>query len=229
MRFMSVVAVSSLLLLAGCQPSESISSARDRTASVHGSATISTPPDRVAFTVGVETRDTSATAAFKTNTAKVHAVLAALRGRGVTEKQMQTSHLEVDTIPARAKIPRTFKVANLVTVIRQDPAEVGSLIEAAVAAGANDVGRLRFFVADVSAFEHEGLQQAFKNARAKAEVLARESGTTLGDVISMTDQTTYPDNDLRGQLRSLGYVGSGGVEAGSEQLQFVVTVVFALR
>jgi len=177
----------------------------------------------------VETRDTSATAAFKANTAKVQALLSALKTRGVTEQQMQTSYLDIGTIPARGKSPRLFKVSNLVTVIRQDPAEVGDLIQTAVGAGANDVGSLRFFVADTSALQQQGLQQAFKDARAKAEVLARESGTTLGDVVSMSDQTLYVEDDLRSRLSSLGYVGARSIEPGTEQMRFAVTVVFTLR
>jgi len=229
MRFSWFVAFMLLALSAGCRQGGPMSRPTDRAVTVHGTATIPSTPDRVAFTAGVETRDTSATAAFKANTAKVQALLSALKTRGVTEQQMQTSYLDIGTIPARGKSPRLFKVSNLVTVIRQDPAEVGDLIQTAVGAGANDVGSLRFFVADTSALQQQGLQQAFKDARAKAEVLARESGTTLGDVVSMSDQTLYVEDDLRSRLSSLGYVGARSIEPGTEQMRFAVTVVFTLR
>jgi len=229
MRFTFLVAFTSLALSAACGQSGPLSPPSDKTVSVHGTATIPSAPDRVAFTAGVETRDASATTAFRANSAKVQALLSALKARGVTEQQMQTSYLDIGTISPRAKSPRLFKVSNLVTVIRQDPAEVGDLIEAAVSAGANDVGNLRFFVADTSAAQQQGLQQAFKDARAKAEVLAHEAGRTLGDVVSMSDQTVYGDDDLRGRLSSLGYIGARSIEPGTEQMRFAVTVVFALR
>lgn len=206
-----------------------MSRSADRTVLVHGAATISTKPDRVAFTAGVETRDASAPAAFRANSARVQAVLAALKARGVAERQMQTSYLDVGTIPPRGNTPRSFKVSNQVTVTREDPAEVGDLIQAVVGAGANDIGGLRFFVADASAFQQDGLQQAFKDARAKAEVLARESGATLGPIVSMSDQTVYAEDDLRKNLSSLGYIGGRVVEPGTEQMHFAVTAVFALR
>src|SRR5882672_8759118 len=132
MRVFCVVAFTFVALSSACRHGGPMSAPPDRTVSVHGTATIPTAPDRVAFTAGVETRDASATAAFKANTAKVQALLSALKGRGVTEQQMKTSYLDIGTIPARGKSPRLFKASNLVTVIRQDPAEVGDLIQAAV-------------------------------------------------------------------------------------------------
>lgn len=229
MRIATGTVLACLVLSTACGRGGHMFRSDRRTVSVHGAATISTKPDRVAFTAGVETREASPTAAFRANSAKVQAVIAALKARGVAERQMQTSYLDVGTIPPRGKTPRAYKVSNQVTVTREDPAEVGDLIQAVVGAGANDIGDLRFFVADASAFQQEGLQQAFKDARAKAEVLARESGATLGPIVSMSDQTVYGEDELRKNLSSLGYIGGRVVEPGAEQMHFAVTAVFALR
>ena len=202
-----------------------------RTVLVHGSATVAARPDRVSFTAGVETLDASATAAYRANSAKVRALIAALKTRGVAEDQMQTSHVDMSTITGPGR-PRKFSVSNLVTTTREDPSEVGHLIEAAVAAGANDIGDLNFFVADPLRLQQQGLQQALQNARAKAEIMAKQAGASLGDVVSMVDETVSVDEvdeHLRGQLRSLGYVGGNDIEPGRDRIHCTVTVVFQLR
>ena len=45
----------------------------------------------------------------------------------------------------------------------------------------------------------------------------------------MSDESGYPDSEMKSRLRSLGYVGDFGVEQGSEELAFRVSVVFELK
>ena len=54
-----------------------------QTAHPHATPSVTTPPDRVSFSVGVETLAPSVTEAFKANNAKTNAVLAAQIGVGV--------------------------------------------------------------------------------------------------------------------------------------------------
>jgi uncharacterized protein YggE len=218
-----------LLLATGCSAPGPPGTLAEHSVAVHGSALLRVKPDRVSFTAGVETIDPFAAVAFKTNTARVQSVLAALKERGVTSEQMQTSQLVMETLLPQGKAPRRFRVANLITVVREDPGEVGALIQAAVGAGANDVGSLRFFVADEASFQQQGLQMAFRNARAKAEILAGQAGARVGKVLSMSDQHVTLPEEMQGRLRSLGYVGGRMVEPGVEQMGFGVTAVFALE
>jgi uncharacterized protein YggE len=58
-------------------------SATGRTVSVTGSGTVRLPPDRVGFTVGVETVDADAAKAFEVNERKVRSVVSSLKAKGV--------------------------------------------------------------------------------------------------------------------------------------------------
>jgi uncharacterized protein YggE len=229
MRLVAIIlSVVPLGSLGGCsQPTTPSSQAN--TLTVHGAATIATKPDRVSFSAGVETVDASAAEAFRRNGAKVEALLAALRKSGVTDEQMRTSFLDVSSIATRGRPQAEFRVSNQVTVTRDDPARVGDLIQAAIQAGANNVGGIRFFVGDPSAAQKRGLDLAYEDARSKAEGLAAKAGRTLGTVVSVTDQPVVGDGELASRTASLGYVGNQIVQAGAGEILCVVSVVFELR
>lgn len=158
-------------------------SATGKSVTVRGAASMRLKPDGVAFTVGVETRAASVIDAFNANARKVEAVLGALQEKGVVPEELQTSNLDVSPNMSNEGKPAGFRVSNLVTVRRRDAGSAPGLLQAAVTAGANQVGGLRFFVADPAAQQRQGLDLAFKNARSKAEALASLSGKALGETV----------------------------------------------
>jgi uncharacterized protein YggE len=196
------------------------------TLSVNGSASVRAKPDTVAFTVGVETQAAAVREAFDANAKKVEAMLAALKQNGVTPEQVQTSNLDVGTVHSEEGRPIGYRVANLVTVRRPDPASAAELLQVALESGANQVGSLQFHVSQLAAFERRGLELAFQDARAKGEALAATAGRTVGDVVCLAEQS---DTGRPMQMRSLGYAEAAPIEPGTEELRFVVSVVFELR
>jgi uncharacterized protein YggE len=111
-------------------------------------------------------------------------------------------------------------------VTREEASGVGELIEAAVAAGANEASQLSFFVADPGAAQGRGLELAYAAARAKAETLAKLAGQPLGEAVCVTEQGGVPApmyNAMRG-----GANVAEMIEPGTEAITFGVDVVFAL-
>ena len=138
----------SLLILAGVllaapAHAQDCQSPTGRHVRVAGSAVVRLPPDRVSFSAGVETLHANVSQAFRMNAQKVEAVLAALKAKGVEPKELQTSDARgLVTQPGWHVSARGYRVANRVIVTREKAADVGDLIEAAIAAGSNDVGQL---------------------------------------------------------------------------------------
>jgi uncharacterized protein len=192
-----------------------------------GSAVVRLPPDRVSFSVGVETLHANVSQAFRQNAQKVETVLNALKAKGVQAKELQTSDLEVSSRNPDGSLAKGYRVSNRVTVSRESPEGVGDLIEAAIAAGANDAGRLNFFVANPDAAQARGLDLAFASARAKAETLAALSRRTLGDVLCVSEN--YGGGYAASNVARGGIASSGSVESGTEAITFGVMVVFALK
>jgi uncharacterized protein YggE len=229
MRAFSCVLGVVLLTAGGATACNMGASGGTRTLSVHGSASVRLKPDRVAFSVGVETRGASVAQAFNANTQKVKAVLDVLKQQGVKPEEMQTSDLDVSTMEAKGGRVVGYKVSNQITVSLDQTDRVGALLQTAVGAGANQVGSLRFFLSDTAQPRRQGLELAYADAQSKAEALASLSKAKLGPVISATDDTRFADGGLVGQLRSLGYVHGNAVQAGTEEMTFNVSVVYELR
>jgi uncharacterized protein YggE len=184
----------------------------------------------VSFSVGVETEASVVSQAFKANGVKLQAVLGALKAKGVQPKEIQTSNLEVTSRDSEGRKLPGFRVSNLVTVIREDPSSVGELLQAAIAAGANQAGGLRFFVAEPSKVQQRGLELAYRDARAKAESLASLANQALGEALCVVESPAWGGPSQNANFIAVGYVsGPSPVEVGSEQLTFGITVTYALK
>jgi len=214
--------------VAAAQP-QTCGSSTARTISVTGAAAVQAPPDRVSFSLGIETEAPSVSQAFKANGSKLNALLAALKAKGVVPKEIQTSNLEITSRDERGRKLAGFRVSNMVTVTREDPRTVGELLEAAISAGANQASGLRFFVADPRQLQNRGLELAFQDAKAKAETLAGLAKQPLGNVICMS-AVASPG---AGVFRNKDYLSAPAnlqfIEAGMEEVGFSVSVVFELK
>lgn len=205
-------------------------SATGRSISVSGSAVQHIKPDRVVFTVGVQTHALSVTSAFDTNSSRINQVIDTLKKRGVTDDEMQTSRFNVMAIPASKDQARSFVVSNQITVTRADISAVGELIQVAIDAGANLSGGLSFYVADDKAVRKHGLDLAFQDARSKAETLAALSKQTLGDVVCVSDESVGPMQfGRRGTLMTPAFAAAPHVEPGLEDRNYRVSVVFEMK
>jgi len=159
------------------------------TVSVSGSSTVRLRPDRVSFTVGVETDAPSVAQSFQQNNGKLNAVVNALKKNGVAPNEIQTSNFYLASRDEEGKKLSGYRVSNSVTVVREGTSDVSGLLQAAVDAGATEAGNVRFFVADPKKSQMRGIELAFQDARAKAEKLAALSGRSLGEVVSVSDQS----------------------------------------
>jgi len=154
--------------------------------SATGASTLRLQPDRVSFSVGVQTDAPSVADAFKMNSAKVQAVVAALKAKGVRAEELQTSNFEITSRDDEGRPSSEFRVANWVVVTRKDPESVGELLQAAVGAGANQAGGLRFFVAEPAKVRGGGWSLR-SGMPGQGDNLGGTRGRALGDVVCVSD------------------------------------------
>ena len=153
--------------------------------SVTGEAHISVPPDLAQIDAGVTSEAKTAREASDANNAAMGKVLLALKGAGIDEKDTQTSRLSLqpqNTVP-KPGAPSTitgYRASNRVTIRLRDVTKVASVIDALVAAGANDIGGINFMVSQASKLLDDAREQAVADARRKAEIYAKAAGVTLG-------------------------------------------------
>ena len=150
-------------------------------------------------------------------------LLAALRDAGARE--LATQWVSVSPLSQADGTVSGFSASNSVSAtIGVDRA--GSLIDAAVAVGANDVSGPDLSSANAKRLYQQALGDAVADARAHAEILARAAGRSVGAVTSMTEGGAQPVPVYRAAAAD---ASSTPVVAGQQETTATVTVTFALR
>lgn len=175
--------------------------AQDRPPSVTvtGAGGVSAAPDRAQIQAGVVTEAPRAADAVASTSAAMQKVLAALDAAGIDRKQVQTSRFDVspvfaDMAPGMRGTPAIsgYRASNQVSVEVREIDKVGSVLDALVGAGANEVGGISFSIADPKPLEDQARKQAVADARRKAELYAAATGTTLGRVLAIDESGGGP-------------------------------------
>jgi hypothetical protein len=183
-------------------------------------------PDRAAVYVGAQSRAATAAAAARDNAQRQRAIIDAILALGVPRAQITTENYTVtpDTRfePATQKTTVSgYIVSNVVRVELQHIDQVGAVLDAALAKGANQINSLDFFSSNSDSARHEALGQAVARARADAEALARAAGGSLGQLLEITTL----DNSPRPVFRALSAAQSAPtpIEPGQQRIQATVT------
>lgn len=158
---------------------------------VTGTASVSQAPDEAVITLGVRSEAATGEEAFGANAAKANAVLDALAQMGVEEKDIKTANVGLDrqVRDRGTKHETTVYVAHHdVEVTLLDLTSIGDVLDAAVAAGADEVRDIRFGLSDPAQAQQDALAEAVKGARAKADTIAAAAGSKVTGVVSVREQ-----------------------------------------
>ena len=172
----------------------------------NGEGLVTAHPDMATLDIGVVSRAATAAEALRTDSAKMHAVVAAIRALVPDTNDVQTSQF---TIAATHPLWRNgapdysivngYEVTNKVTIAVRDLAKVASVIDAAVIAGANSSNAVTFSVKDYARYSDLAQAEAVRAARHRAEIMAGAEHATVGAVISMSTMPAgYAGNGLYG-------------------------------
>src|SRR5687768_138095 len=121
-------------------------------------------PDRAMVSVAVESQGTSAAKAGADNAAKQTRVIDAVKAAGIAAAQIRTSGFNVfpEYAQGDGRAPRItgYRAQNTVQVEVRDIAAVGKVIDAALGAGANNIGGVALFASNTEPARKEALQKA---------------------------------------------------------------------
>src|SRR4051794_3510236 len=177
MLAMAALAVAAPAALADDPPS--------RTITVAGSAALTAANDTAGFTTGVSVRRSGAAEALRATSARMQRVLDALAGQGVARRDVRTEHVGVMRVRRHHVVAYVGTSSVFVTV--RAVQRTGSVIDAAVGAGANRLSGPSFWRSKTSDLYQRALISALRRARAKAQALAAEAGATLGAVQTIAE------------------------------------------
>ena len=200
---------------------------------VTGQGRVYGTPDTLTLNLGVSVLRETVNAATDEAAAKAEAIIAALRAKGVAEIDIQTANYSIyPEYDYNGDTQRLigYRVSNNLTVKIRDLAKAGEIIDAATAAGGNDVvvQNLAFSIEDNTALLEMARTAAWNDAEAKAEQLARLAGVTLQRAVSITETINYNTPPVYYE-RGLGAdQAATPIEPGQQEVTVVVQVTFGL-
>ncbi len=161
-----------------------------------GSAAVSRTPDQAVVTLGVATTGKTSTEAQERLNATMDKVVKAVKGLSLPDIKVQTQWLSLSPVYERIDYreqqaqPREPKIigynaSNTVRVTVGDISKVGTIIDSAIDAGANQVQGLSFGLKDDRDARQEAMTSAAKDAKSKAEAIAAALGLHVVRVLEV--------------------------------------------
>ena len=185
----NLLAISALSSVLASPAAAQADAPNQRAITVNGEGEASAAPDVAYVTVGVQTQSATAAAAVAENSRRMAAVLDAMRARGLGSRDLQTSGLSVSPQLDREQQLTGYQAVNNVIITVNEVDRAGELLDAALAAGGNRIGGLRFGIRDSAALHEQALADAVRVARARADALAGAMGLRIVGVASVAEST----------------------------------------
>lgn len=169
---------------------------------VSGTGTVTTTPDEVHISLGVQTEHSDVQVAQEKNAEIMDAIVTAIKAAGIPADDIQTTgyriyHTTDDGTSSSSILPggkqTTFHVSNNVLVTLHDTSRAGEIIDLAVENGANTVNSIQFTLSEEKQqdLRDEALTEAVTSARSDADTVAAALGKSIVDVQEVSVGGSY--------------------------------------
>ncbi len=176
----------------------------EHTLLVSGIGEVKVDPDRANIMIGVITEGLTVKEAADSNAKVTASLLAALDQMGITKDRIETisynvypvyDYNNIRNFPVITgyRVEHQLRVTVLAGEVSQLGVKAGEVIDAAVAAGANQIYGVEFTVSEEQTkdLRNMALQKAVTEAAAKAKLMADALGIKLTGVLSVNEGATY--------------------------------------
>ena len=199
---------------------------------VTGTGTVTGTPDQLVLSMGVQTNASSVSIALRQANEAASRVIRSLKATGVRAPDVQTSGLSIQpSYSDGSRVPVGYGVSEQLTATLRNLTKAGSQIQAAATAGGNatTVSGVSLNLADTSRLLARARAAAVRDAQAKASQFARGLGSSLGPVLSVSDQSqVFPYSELSAAAGVKAANPSVPVSPGSQQVSVQITVIYAI-
>lgn len=203
---------------------------------VMGTGTVEAKPDIVYLTLGVDLKSDNAGTAVANASAGMDSILAALKAAGVADEDIHTAAYNLwveqryDPQTGQPTGVIDYHIVHTVRVTLRDISKVGTVLSAAVEAGANTVQEVSFSVADPDSLATQARQKAIADAQKRAQEMAGALGVSLGKVLSVSESSNYIPIAYDVSSKGGGAAAPAAVPlpAGSFSVSISVVVVYEL-
>lgn len=172
-----------------------------------------------------------------TNTAMAN-IVATLKSAGIKDADIQTTGYNLnpryDYSEDKTGEIAGYTLTQSVTVKIRDLENVGSVVDTATGAGANDISSPVFAIDDPENVKTEARAEAFEKAKAKAESLADAAGVNLGAIVTFSEDdggVVSPQPYYERSALAIDYAAGdlATIETGSQEVNVSVSVTYAIN
>lgn len=200
-----------------------------------GDGTVKIRPDIAIVSAGATVQASTAADAQAQVADRVTRILAAAKGLGVADADIQTAGYILSPTYAfddRGGNPRItgYQAQQMVTLTLRTITDAGKALDALVQNdGATNVG-IQFSLSDPKAAQADARRLAVEDARSKAEAMARTAGVSLGKVVAISDQSvSIPFKGALDARLEMGAAAGSQLPVGDLEIVVQVQVQFAIQ
>ena len=229
------VALAAGLIACSCMTAQAEDSRRSITTT--GNGVVIAQNNRAVMYLAVETMSPDAKQAAQDNANIMTKVKHAVIGAGAAPDKIETDNYTMYPVYEydKGKVKsRKYEVNNRMKVVVEDLTKAGTVMDAAISAGANRIENIMFTVRNPGKYKDDALREAAQDARRKADIIAASLGKTVTNIISVTDNSVRvsPRNYMMNAKMAGGNDMAESVttpmEGGDAKVESSVTVVFEI-
>jgi len=203
------------------------------TVSVVGDGRVVVQPDVANVSLGVEATGQTLEAAQADASARMQAVVDTLVGLGIPRDDIRTNRLSANPVYDQKDntVIRGYRAANSVQVKLRQLNQVGAVVDAVTAAGANRVDGISFALDQLEGPKGQARGLAMQNARTKADQLAGLAGMRIVGVKSIqeADASGTPARFQPAAASADSFSSPPPIEPGTQEVRTQVTVTYVME
>lgn len=206
------------------------------TLTVTGTAEVVLAADSAVMSLGVSTQAATVAEANTANAAALDAVINALHNANVDAADIVTQEYSVSPVYqyTYGKIEKGesisgYQVTNQLTVTVRDVEQIGTVLDAAVSAGANQVYGITFQASQAADARDQALTAAVAEGMRKAKLLAKASGKQLGELVSVQEEPYSTASGVTMKYEAADAAAGTTILADSLTVSAQVTLTYAVK
>lgn len=203
-----------------------------RQITVTGQGQVAAVPDMALITLGVTHESEAARDAMAQTSAAVGDILDRMVDLGLDARDLQTQRLTLNPVWSNYRSSKGekaritgFVASNSVQVRLRDLEDLGRVLDAVIAEGANEFNGLRFSLQDPAPMMRDARRAAVKDAMDKAALLADAAGVPLGALLSISD---HGGSGVQPMAAEMSARGAAPIAQGEVNVSASVSMVFAI-
>jgi len=193
-------------------------------------------PDIATISAGVVTQAPDAATAMRDNAQRISRVIAALKGAGVEDRDIQTANINLSPQyryqEGKSPVITGYQASNNVSVRFRDIARSGAILDTLVREGANQINGPDLSIDKPEQAQDEARIAAMKTARARAELYASAAGLKVKRIISISESGDMsPPRPMPVMMRmdAAAAAPESKVAAGEQTVGITLSVRFELE